>query len=77
MRRGPLQPKYIAGNVKTADVALPIAQRFANSNIDKLRIFALTEYLPATADVENACDKLDTSNISGCWADWTISAMFG
>jgi hypothetical protein len=21
--------------------------------------------------------KLDTSNNSGCWADWTISAMFG
>jgi hypothetical protein len=26
-------------------------------------------------DVRNR--KLDTSNNSGCWADWTISAMFG
>jgi hypothetical protein len=58
MRRGPLQPKYVAGNLEAADVALPIAQRFANSNgachefVDKLRIFALTEYLSATADVE-------------------------
>ena len=49
MHRGALQPKYIAGNVKTADVALPIAQHFANSNgarhdfVDKLRVFAFTE----------------------------------
>jgi hypothetical protein len=49
----------MAGKVKAADVALPIAENFTNSNgachefVDKLRVFAVTEYLPATADVEN------------------------
>jgi hypothetical protein len=43
--------------VKTADVALPIAEHLANSDtahhefVDKLRIFALAEYLFAPADV--------------------------
>jgi hypothetical protein len=43
--------------VEAADVALPIAEHFANSDtarykfVDKLRIFALAEYFFATADV--------------------------
>jgi hypothetical protein len=57
VRCGALQAKYVAGNVEAADVALPIAEHFANSDtachefVDKLRIFALAEYLFATADV--------------------------
>jgi hypothetical protein len=43
--------------VEAADVALPIAEHFANSDtarhkfVDKLRIFALAEYFFATPDV--------------------------
>src|SRR4051795_8191547 len=50
--------------MEAADVALPISERFANPNtprhelVDKLRIFAFTEYLSATADLKSSRDKL-------------------
>jgi len=59
VRYGSFQAKHVAGKVKAANVALPVGQHFANPNaarhelIDKLRIFALAEYLFATADVES------------------------
>lgn len=36
---------------------------------------ARLEALAALGEI--AKDQLDTSNNSRCWADWTISAMFG
>jgi hypothetical protein len=32
VRCGPLQAEYVAGNMEAADVALPIAKHFANSD---------------------------------------------